>query len=185
MTVDARKDNATWPSLSSQETGPPAGQPCCIVHLRRNKCLAAGVAAVALLAGACGREATWTYQGQFHDAVAEADRVVVRDGGFRYGRDTGDQAVLFEVTDPGEIDQLRENLEFESRQQRYVCPCPGYPGVDWYRGNQRIAHTSIQHGRAVRWEGFQADAQLTEESSARLVQWLVEHEVDEGKMMLE
>ena len=159
MTVDARKDNPT--------------------------CLAVGVVAVALFAGGCGRRGTWTYQGQFHDAVVEADRVVVRDGGFRYEGDPDDHAVLFEVTDPTEIEELRENLEFENRQQRSVCPCLGYPGVDWYRGNRRIAHASIQHGRAIRWGGFQADARLTEESSAWLVQWLLDHEIDEDKMMLE
>jgi hypothetical protein len=185
MTVDARKDNAAWPSALSQATGAPVGRPCRVVHLRLDRYLPVGVVAVALLAGACGRQPTWTYQGQLHDAVAEADRVVVCDGGFRYDGDTDDHAVLFEVTNPGETEELRENLEFESRQVRSVCPCLGYPAVDWYRGNRRIAHTSIQHGRAVRWEGFQADARLTEKSTAWLVQWLAGHEVDEGKMMLE
>ena len=73
---------------------------------------------------------------------------------------------------------------FQSGQERSLCACSGYPGMDWYRGKQRIALTSIQHGRAVRWEGFQGDAQLTQESGAWLVRWLVQHEVDEGKMAL-
>ncbi len=141
--------------------------------------------ALALLAAACNRRPTWKYRGQFHEAVAKADRVVVRDGGFDYEGDTDNAAVLFEITSPGGIQELRDNLEFKSGQERSVCACPGYPRVDWYRGKECIAITSIQHGRAVRWEGFQGDARLTDNSSAWLVRWLVNHEVDEDKMRLE
>jgi hypothetical protein len=140
--------------------------------------------ALTLLAGSCGGKATWTDEGQFDEAIADADRVVVRDGGFNYDGDTGRDAVLFQVTDLKEVQQLRENLVFEKQQQLSVCACRGYPGVDWYRGEDRMAITSIQHGRAVRWKGFQGDVRLTEESGAWLVQWLTEHGVDEAKMAL-
>lgn len=140
--------------------------------------------AIALVAGACSSRPTWTYRGEFDDAVAEADRVVVRDAGFDY-EGTGNAAVLFEVAAADGVNELRENLQFESGQTRSVCPCTGYPRVDWYRGKRRIATTSIQHGRAIRWKGFQGDAQLTEESRAWLVQWLVDNGVQEEKMGLD
>ncbi|NQT12571.1 MAG: hypothetical protein HQ582_07480 [Planctomycetes bacterium] len=140
---------------------------------------------VALVGGACSRRPTWTYESQFHDAVGQADRVVVRDGGFDFDGNTDNQPVLFEVADPGEIKELYESLAFESGQERSACPCNGYPRVDWYQGGERIAVTSIQHGRAIRWIEFQGDAQLTKESAARLVPWLVEHGVDKARMELE
>lgn len=141
--------------------------------------------ALMLLAGSCGGRATWTDEGRFDEAIAEADRVVVRDGGFDYEGNTGGDAVLFEVTDLKEVLELRGNLVFEKQQQLSVCPCLGYPGVDWYQGKARIALTSIQHGRAVRWREFQGDVRLTEESGAWLVRWLIEHGVNRAKMGLE
>jgi hypothetical protein len=141
--------------------------------------------AIASLAGGCSGRPTFTYQGEFHDAVAKADRVVVRDGGFDFDGATDHSAVLFEVTDSGEIAALCENLQFKSKQKRSTCYCAGYPRVDWYGGREQLAITSIQHGRAVRWEGFQGDADLTQESGAWLVEWLVEHGVERDKLMLE
>lgn len=140
---------------------------------------------IALVAGACSRRPTWTYESQFHDAVALADRVVVRDGGFDFDGNTENPPVLFELTDPGEIKELCEGLAFESGQERSSCQCNGYPRVDWYRGGEQIATTSIQHGRAIRWIEFQGDAQLTEESAAWLVPWLVQHGVDQARMEID
>jgi hypothetical protein len=140
---------------------------------------------IALVGGACSRRPAWTYENQFHDTVGQADRVVVRDGGFDFDGDTDNQPVLFEITDPAEIKQLCEGLAFETGQERSTCMCNGYPRVDWYRGEERIAVTSVQHGRAIRWIDFQGDAQLTIESGAWLVPWLVEHGVDEARMELE
>jgi len=141
--------------------------------------------AIALLGAACSRRPTWTYESQFHDAVGPADRVVVRDGGFDFDANTDSQPVLFELTDPRDIKDLREGLAFQTGQERSSCACNGYPRVDWYRGAEQIAVTSIQHGRAIRWIDFQGDAQLTEESAAWLVPWLVEHGVDQARMEID
>ena len=138
--------------------------------------------AVALLGGGCSRHPTWTYRGEFHEAIAQADRAVFRDDGFDYYGRASKAKTLFEITEPSEIRQFAERLEFKKGQVLTVCACAGYPRIDWYRGKEHIALASIQHGRAVRWKGFQGDAHLTPKSSQWLVKWLAEHGVDEKKM---
>jgi hypothetical protein len=146
------------------------------------KYLSAALAVAMIVSGGCSRRPAWTYQGNFHAAIAEADRMVVIDAGFDcYGRDTKAK-VLVEVSKPDEIRQFAENIEFQKGQTLGCCPCNGYPRVDWYQGKQRLATVSIQHGQAIRWKGFQADAKLTSTSSRWLVQWLTDHGVDAVKM---
>jgi hypothetical protein len=149
-----------------------------------SKYLWAMLAIVTLLSGgcSCSRHPGWTYKGEFHDAIAKADRVVIIDGGFDcYGHDSKVKT-LFELSEPAEIQQFAERLEFQKGQALAVCPCNGYPRVDWYKGKERLALVSIQHGQAVRWKGFHADAKLTSKSSRWLQQWLAEHGVDPAKM---
>lgn len=50
--------------------------------------------------------------------------------------------------------------------------CCGYPGIDWWKGGERVALTSVQHGLALRWGFFSDDYPFTDESSKALVQWL-------------
>jgi hypothetical protein len=122
----------------------------------------------------------WEYQGQLHDAVAQCTAIVVRDDGFRSPRPTDEQGVLFTVDSPAEIRQLVEHIQFQPRQETRSCVCVGYPGMDWYRGQERVAETSVQHGRAIRWrDHFPTDAQLTEESAAWLREWLMRHGIPE------
>jgi hypothetical protein len=53
--------------------------------------------------------------------------------------------------------------------------CCGYPAIDWYKGDYRLALTSVQHGGAIRWRDFPGDASLTKESSEWLIDWFLEH----------
>jgi hypothetical protein len=139
-------------------------------------------AIVMLASGGCGRHPTLTYKGELHNAIAKADRVVFIDAGFDcYGRDATAKT-LFELSKPDEIQQFAERLEFQKGQSLAMCPCNGYPRVDWYQGKERLATVSIQHCQAVRWKGFQADAKLTSTSSQWLQQWLADHGVDPVKM---
>jgi len=85
----------------------------------------------------------------FRKAVAMADRVVVRDGGFDCCGPVDDEAILFEVTDPAEIKTVLMHLDFTGRTS--PCECCGFPGIDWYRGKERIALTAMQHRKAMRW----------------------------------
>jgi hypothetical protein len=124
----------------------------------------------------------WTQQGEFHKAIAEADRIVVRDGGFNGPQPVERQKILFQITAPTEIREVYEKLQFPAQQETRSCACFGYPGIDWYRGKQRLAMASVQHCRAIRWEGFPSDAALMPESAAWLKQWLIGHGVKEDAM---
>ena len=117
----------------------------------------------------------WNYDGSFHRRIARADRIVIRDGGFDCCRSVKGQKALLEITDPEAIGDFNRHLAFKAHQPWTVCMCCGYPGIDWYRGGKRIALTSVQHGRAIRWDGFPGDAALTEPSSAWLVDWFLMH----------
>ena len=110
----------------------------------------------------------------FRKAIAAADRIVVRDGGFNCCGPVDDQSILFEVTDPAEIESVRANLEFAGTTG--PCMCCGFPGIDWYQGTERIALTAVQHGKAIRWRGW-ADLRLTDASGEWFAQWLVAHGV--------
>ena len=125
----------------------------------------------------------WTYEGEFHKSISAADRIVIRDGGFNYGEPFDGQRVLFEVSDPLEIKGVYGHIKFKSPQILGACLCCGHPGIDWYRGQKRVASTSVQHGLALRWDGFPGpvnkygDAQLTDDSAEWLVTWLAKHGV--------
>ena len=117
----------------------------------------------------------WNYDGSFHRRIAQADRIVIRDGGFNCCHSVKGQKALLEITDPEAVGDFNRHLEFKAHQPWNCCMCCGYPGIDWYRGRKRIALTSVQHGRAMRWDGFPGDAALTEPSSAWLVDWFLMH----------
>ena len=135
----------------------------------------------ALALGGCGRA---VYHDPLHDVIATADRIVVRDGGFNGPKPNDRQKVLFQVTDPAKVRALIDNLKFLPKPTGPSCTCWGYPGIDWYRGSERLAVTSVQHCRAIRWKGFPTDASLTKESAAWLKQWLLDHGIKEEKLTL-
>ena len=105
--------------------------------------------------------------------------MVVRDDGFLSPRPVAQRGVLFEITNPAEIGQVIGNLHLRPEQRAVSCACPGYPGIDWYCKAQCLARTSVQHGRAIRWSKLPGDANLTDESSAWLRQWLIRHGLQE------
>lgn len=119
------------------------------------------------------------YSKKFHRAIASADRVVIREGGFNCCDSVDDQKIVCEITSPEEIAELRKHLQFEPGVPSFGCMCCGYPGIDWYRGDTRIALTAVHHGVALQWNGFPADATFTLESSKWIVQWLADHGVCE------
>lgn len=117
----------------------------------------------------------WKYDGKLHRLVATADRVVIRQGGYNCCRPVDRQTILLTITDQQRIAEISEIIQFEPNQTWNVCMCCGYPGLDWYRGKERIALTALHHGRAIRWKDFPGDARLTAASSQLLVEWLARH----------
>jgi hypothetical protein len=136
------------------------------------------------------------YDVPFGPAVAAADRIVVRAGGFDCCGKVEGQRTLFTVTDPEEVRLVALRLQFQAitttNSLDGICMCCGSPGIDWYQGKRRIALTAVQHGERLRWRGFSTahvlglpvgygDAPLTPESSVWLTEWLNRHDVPQPK----
>ncbi|XOF33997.1 MAG: hypothetical protein ACL93V_01470 [Candidatus Electrothrix sp. YB6] len=133
------------------------------------------------------------YDRSFESVIAEADRIVVRGDGFDCCGPVDETAVLFIVTEPEEIADVARHIRFVPRTTTNslseTCMCCGGPGIDWYKGEKRVALTAMQHGHAIRWRGFSTmriigfrigygDGPLTEESQAWLKGWFRLHDVE-------
>jgi hypothetical protein len=147
--------------------------------------------ACALLLGAATyfSQPAWKYEGQLHNAIQMADRIVVLDGGYDQDSVVDKYTAICQITDAAVVKDEFENLRFEVGQSARVCNCRGYPTIVWFCGEKRLARTSVQHGKAIRWEGFLGDgqvmdAELTKESGAWLVNCLVRNGVPKPKMSL-
>ena len=116
---------------------------------------------------------------RFQMAVAEADRIVIRDGGFDCCQPVEGQKTRIIIRNPGVVAEFKKNLTFREStagQSMFVCLCCGYPGIDWYKGTNRLALTAVHHGRDLAWAGFdQKRGVLTEEASIWLTDWLAAH----------
>jgi hypothetical protein len=126
----------------------------------------------------------WKYTGQLHAVIKGADRVVVRDGGHDWPDAVDAHPVLFEIRDAQEIDLVRQQIVFERNQYAGAaeCGCRGYPVIDWYRGDTRIALTTLKHGELIVWDGFADGAALTDKSGQRIVEWLVRNGVPRNRL---
>ena len=131
-----------------------------------------------------------SYDQPFHPAIAQANKVIVRADGFDCCEPVNETNILFQLTNPEEVDNLRKHLVFVSRTTTNAfwetCMCCGGPGIDWYKGDKRIAFTAMQHGHSVRWRGFSTsrilgirfgygDGPLTVESQQWLESWFEAH----------
>ena len=112
------------------------------------------------------------HNARFASAVGEADRVVIRDGGFCHG-DPDHEPALYVLTNQAEIVAFNQMFRFTG--SRPPCCCCGYPGVDWWKGDRRIVKSAIHHGVALRCEGFPSDLGLALGSRAQLRDWFKQH----------
>ena len=122
------------------------------------------------------------YQGEFHVALAGADRIVVRDGELVDEAEAEIDPILFEITGLSEVKEVLGRMEFD--QIEVPCACLGFPRMDWYKGKDRVAITSVQHGERVRIgaPGHSEDLRLTPTSAKWFIRWLVEHGVSEKEI---
>jgi hypothetical protein len=115
----------------------------------------------------------------FFKTVAEADRIVVRDGGFDccVSEEAIDrQPTLAVLTNAADVAAFTAMIQFEDGPAGgWQCMCCGHPGIDWWKGAERLALTSVQHGQALRWRTFSDDYPFTEESAAALARWFEAH----------
>ncbi len=132
----------------------------------------------------------WGSEPRFYDdslrgMILSADRIVVRDGGdicCTSAEETLKQRVLFEVRDPREVETVRDHMRFFPVMTRNRCLCCGQPGIDWYRGDERLAITAWKHGSGIMWGGGKNLAYLTWGSRDWLRRWLQKHRVPDDKM---
>jgi len=106
----------------------------------------------------------------FRRTIATADRIVVRDRGFDRSDRVDNKAILFEVTDSSEIQAVARNLTF-TRRYSVGCDCSGFPGIDWYQGDKRIALTEVKHREAILWDD--GEFGLSEGFRGWLSNWLM------------
>lgn len=123
----------------------------------------------------------WTNTGAFARLIATADRVVIRRGGFSCCGSVDGQERLVVLTNAQAISEFNSTITLVKTQEvGFSCMCCGFPGVDWYKGTNRIALTSIQHGEALRWKDFPCDVSFTPESSHALAIWLLDHGIPDS-----
>ena len=118
---------------------------------------------------------------RFQKAVAEADRVVIRDGGFGCCTEPERDPVLLVLTDPKEIAELRGIFRFKDLGSNSSCMCCGHPGIDWWKGDELLARTAVQHLTALRWKRFNGDAELTPGASEALSAWFAARNIKAAK----
>ena len=118
---------------------------------------------------------------RFQEAVAEADRVVIRDGGFGCCTKPERDPVLLVLTDTKEIAELRGIFKFKDRGSNSECMCCGHPGIDWWKGDELLARTAVQHLTALRWKRFHGDAELTSEAAEALTAWFAGRSIKAAK----
>ena len=114
----------------------------------------------------------------FFKTIAGADRIVIRDGGFNCCVSIAEidkERVSAVITNAAEIAAFTSMIQFEDGPMGPPCMCCGYPGVDWWKGGERVALTALQHGEALRWRAFSGDCPFTSESSQALARWFKEH----------
>ena len=118
---------------------------------------------------------------RFQEAIAAADRVVIRDGGFGCCTKPERDPVLLELKDPKEIAELRGIFRFKDLGSNSSCMCCGHPGIDWWKGDKLLARTAVQHLTALRWKRFHGDAEFTPEASDALTAWFSARNIKAAK----
>ena len=124
----------------------------------------------------------WVYRSSVFDGlrsrvfaaiIRDADRIVIRDGGGGCCRDPDKEPSLYVITNKAEIAEF--NAMFSFSHVKSPCMCCGYPGIDWWKGNRRIALTAVHHGNRLQWSGFSGNARFTPESRQRIRDWFMKH----------
>jgi hypothetical protein len=102
------------------------------------------------------------------------DSVRVRTGGACHRRPELEET-LFETKDPETVQKVISMISVENNRGISMCMCCGEPSIEFYRGKELAVSLSMHHGRALRWDGWPGDAELTNISGESLTRWLAEH----------
>ena len=123
----------------------------------------------------------------FKKRVVQADKIVIRDGTVNWDLPTDKDPVLCTITDPKEIAAFNKMFVFVEKAKKsdwqpsdtgQLCRCEGGPGIDWWKGGEKLAQTALHHGTSLRWDGFTWDFFLTPSSKDALAKWFSAHSID-------
>ena len=123
----------------------------------------------------------------FKKRVTQADKIVIRDGTVKWDRPTDKDPVLCTITDPKEIAAFNKMFVFVEKAQKsdwepsdigQLCRCEGGPGIDWWKGGEKLAQTALHHGTSLWWDGFTWDFFLTPSSKDEVAKWFSAHSID-------
>lgn len=107
----------------------------------------------------------------FQDAIKDVDRVVVRDGGFGCCCDIDKAKVYCVITNSEEVAAVKRMFRFCGKDEG--CKCCGEYGIDWWRGDERIAVTAIHHGETFQWVGFDGHyARFRSDAAKECCRWI-------------
>jgi len=116
-----------------------------------------------------------TRESTLKEAIAGADRVVLRTGGTCH-REEARERVLFQSEDPVEIRRVSGLLVVMESSRPGRCMCCGGPTIEFRRDGTLLADLGLQHGALLRWPGgWHGDGPLTIESREALAHWLADH----------
>jgi hypothetical protein len=121
----------------------------------------------------------------FRKLIDSADKVMIRDGGFDCCGSVEKNPIVATITDRDAILHFNSLIGFSETQLMMGCACCGGPGIDWYQGDTCIVLSAVQHGTAIRWKGFPADADFSSSASIKIAQWLADHNSPGTKTELE
>jgi hypothetical protein len=123
----------------------------------------------------------------FKKRVAQADKIVIRDGTVKWDRPTDKDPVLRTITDPKEIAACNKMFVFVEKAKKedwepsdtgQPCRCEGGPGIDWWKGGEKLAQTALHHGKSLWWDGFTWDFFLTPSSKDEVAKWFSANSID-------
>jgi len=78
--------------------------------------------------------------------------------------------ILLDVSDAEEIARLKGHLDIVEAGRFGHCMCHGWPTLELFAGEKRKAVIGLQHGRAIRWQGWKGDAPLA--NPGGLLEWM-------------
>ena len=123
----------------------------------------------------------------FKKRVAQADKIVIRDGTVKWDLPTDKDPGLCTITDPKEIAAFNKMFVFVEKAKKsdwqpsdvgQLCRCEGGPGIDWWKGGEKLAQTALHHGKSLWWDGFTWDFFLTPSSKDEVAKWFSAHSID-------
>ena len=123
----------------------------------------------------------------FKKRVAQADKIVIRDGTVKWDRPTDKDPVLRTITDSKEIAAFNKMFVFVEKAKKsdwepsdtgQPCRCEGGPGIDWWKDGEKLAQTALHHGKSLWWDGFTWDFFLTPSSKDEVAKWFSAHSID-------